>query len=148
MPQAIATVDEANPADAYAALRAAPEAVLIDVRSHAEWSFVGITDLSALHGEPWLIEWAGYPHMERNLDFVEQIRARIGEKIPPRLFFLCRSGVRSLAAAQAVAASYAAEGLALHCTNITEGFEGDRNADGHRGQAEGWKARGLPWVQS
>jgi len=32
--------------------------------------------------------------------------------------------------------------------NILEGFEGDKDENGHRGNVSGWKAAGLPWMQS
>jgi rhodanese-related sulfurtransferase len=147
MPGDRPTIDEVDPAEAYRLLESNPEAALIDVRTRAEWAFVGLPDLSALDRQIWPIEWVAFPDMARNPAFIDELKAKIGGKLPTRLFFICRSGARSMAAAQTVAASLAEQGLVAHCTNVAEGFEGDVDQGGHRGQANGWKARGLPWRQ-
>jgi rhodanese-related sulfurtransferase len=141
-------IDEIGPAEAYQHLESDADAVLIDVRTRAEWAFVGMPDLSAVGRPLWPIEWVGFPEMARNPEFLDEVAGRIGGTPPGRLFFICRSGVRSLAAAQAVAAMMARQGVAVHCTNVAEGFEGDLDEDGHRGRKNGWKIRGLPWRQS
>ena len=141
-------VDEVDPAEAYRILESGPETALIDVRTQAEWAFVGLPDLSAL-GRPLLpIEWAAFPSMAGNPEFVSELTARMDGEPPARLFFICRSGNRSMAAAQSVAAALAEQGVAAHCTNVAEGFEGDLDQHGHRGRVNGWKARGLPWRQN
>ena len=71
-----------------------------------------------------------------------------GANAPSKIFFMCRSGARSMQAAQAVAAALSATGQSGECINIKEGFEGDLGADQHRGATSGWKAAGLPWKQS
>jgi rhodanese-related sulfurtransferase len=59
------------------------------------------------------------------------------------IYFICRSGARSAAAAAAItAAGYS------RCYNVAGGFEGKRDTDGHRGTVEGWKADKLPWSQA
>ncbi|MFQ5565575.1 MAG: rhodanese-like domain-containing protein [Paracoccaceae bacterium] len=141
-------VDEVDPAEAYRILESIPEAALIDVRTRAEWAFVGLPDLSALGRPLWPIEWVAFPSMARNPAFVDELAARMDGKLPARALFICRSGNRSMAAAQFVAAALAKQGLAAHCTNVAEGFEGDLDADGHRGRVNGWKVRGLPWRQN
>lgn len=141
-------VDEVNPTEAYRLLESDPETALIDVRTRAEWAFVGLPDLSALDRPVWPIEWVAFPDMARNSAFVDQLMSQTGGKLPTRLLFICRSGGRSMAAAQTVAATLAGQGVAAHCTNVAEGFEGDLDQDGHRGRANGWKARGLPWRQN
>jgi rhodanese-related sulfurtransferase len=141
-------VDEVNPAEAYRLLESDPETALIDVRTRAEWAFVGLPDLSALDRPVWPIEWVAFPDMARNSAFVDQLMSQTGGKLPTQLLFICRSGGRSMAAAQTVAATLAGQGVAAHCTNVAEGFEGDLDQDGHRGRANGWKARGLPWRQN
>ncbi|HUS55990.1 MAG TPA: rhodanese-like domain-containing protein [Thermohalobaculum sp.] len=140
-------IDEVDPAEAYRLLESDPETALIDVRTLAEWAFVGLPDLSALDRQVWPIEWVAYPNMARNPAFVDELMARVGGKPPSRLLFICRSGARSMAAAQKVAETLAEQGMAAHCTNVAEGFEGDLDQNGHRGRAGGWKARGLPWRQ-
>jgi rhodanese-related sulfurtransferase len=141
-------IDEVGPAEAYRLLESDPETALIDVRTDAEWAFVGLPDLSALGRPVWPIEWVAFPNMARNPAFIDELTARVGGKLPARLLFICRSGSRSMAAAQAVAAGLAGQGVTAHCTNVAEGFEGDLDQDGHRGRANGWKARGLPWRQN
>ena len=141
-------IDEVDPAEAYRLLECDPETALIDVRTRAEWAFVGLPDLSVLGRPVWPIEWVAFPNMARNPAFVDELTAQMGGKLPSRLFFICRSGARSMAAAQTVAATLAEQGVTAHCTNVAEGFEGDLDQLGHRGLASGWKARGLPWRQN
>jgi rhodanese-related sulfurtransferase len=141
-------VDEVDPAEACRLLESDPDSALIDVRTRAEWAFVGLPDLSALGRPLWPVEWVAFPSMARNPEFVSELAARMDGKRPPRLFFICRSGNRSMAAAQLVAATLAEQGVAAHCTNVAEGFEGDLDQDGRRGRVNGWKARGLPWRQN
>jgi len=141
-------VDEIDPAEAYRHLESDSDAVLIDVRTRAEWAFVGMPDLSALGRPLWPLEWVTFPEMARNPDFLDEVASRIGGRPPGRPFFICRSGVRSMAAAQAVAAMMARQGMQAHCTNVAEGFEGDLDENGQRGRKNGWKNKGLPWRQS
>jgi len=141
-------VDEIDPAEAYWHLESGSDAVLIDVRTRAEWAFVGMPDLSALGRPLWPLEWVTFPEMARSPDFLDEVARRIGGRPPGRLFFICRSGVRSMAAAQAVAAMMARQGMKADCTNVAEGFEGDLDENGQRGRKNGWKIRGLPWWQS
>jgi rhodanese-related sulfurtransferase len=141
-------VDEVDPAAAYRLLETDSATALIDVRTRAEWAFVGVPDLSGTSRPLWLVEWARFPAMNQNPAFLEELGTQMGESVPRRLLFLCRSGARSMAAAQAVAASLAERGIEVHCSNVAEGFEGDLDAEGHRGRKNGWKARGLPWRQS
>ncbi len=130
-----------TPQETWDMLASQPDAVLIDVRSSAEWSYVGVPDLSGVSREISLIAWQEFPGMAVNPNFVEQVKGIAPDPATP-LLFLCRSGVRSQSAADAVmAAGYTA------CFNVLEGFEGDKNDAGHRGAAGGWKFRGLPWKQ-
>ena len=141
-------VDELSPQETYDFLTEHESAALIDVRTTAEWSFVGIPDVQAIGTPLWLVEWVSFPTMAPNAGFVNQIAAKAEGSLPDRLFFICRSGVRSMMAAQSVAHAMQEKGHALHCTNVTEGFEGDLDDKGHRGKKNGWKACGLPWRQS
>lgn len=131
---------------AYEALLADPRAQLVDVRTQAEWTFVGIPDLSAAGRKPILAEWLTFPERTVDTQFAERLGAALEQAGLPKstpLYFLCRSGARSLAAGEAMrAAGYKA------CINIEDGFEGDLDAQGHRGSVNGWKASGLPWTQS
>jgi rhodanese-related sulfurtransferase len=146
--QGSSTVDELTPPAAHAALAADPSSIMVDVRTRAEWTFTGTPDLSALGKDVLAVEWVSYPAMVPNPRFFEEVLAGAGGKLPGRVFFICRSGARSLAAARAVAAASAARGQRAHCTNVAEGFEGDLDEDGHRGTRNGWKSHGLPWRQS
>jgi rhodanese-related sulfurtransferase len=129
-----------TPRAAWDALAADPDAVLVDVRTQAEWVFVGLPDLSALGRRVVALEWTSFPGGAQNGQFLSQL-----EGVAPRdaqVLFLCRSGHRSVAAADA-----AARAGWLRSYNVLDGFEGDLDADGHRG-ARGWRAEGLPWRQS
>ena len=141
-------VSELLPNETWDTLEATPSAVLIDVRTEAEWSFVGCPDLSSLGNRMHCIEWAQYPDMSVNPRFVAQVKDALGGATPPTIFFLCRSGARSLRAAQAVSEALNETEHVCDCVNVTEGFEGDLDAQKHRGGLNGWKARGLPWRQS
>lgn len=129
-----------TPQQAWDLLAEHPEAVLVDVRTEAEWRFVGVPDVSALGREPVLAEWVSLTGAA-NPRFLDQIT---GAGLTPGtpVVFLCRSGQRSAGAA--TAATAAGLGPAY---NVLDGFEGALDADGHRGGA-GWRAAGLPWRQS
>ena len=102
MPVAAAQrVDELAPLEVFQKLESSPSAVLIDVRTRAEWSFVGLPDLGALGRELWPIEWQSFPSKAQNPDFLAEIGTRLQRGVPERLFFICRSGARSMAAAEA-----------------------------------------------
>lgn len=126
---------------AWAALEADPSAVLVDCRTRAEWVFVGVPDVSVLGRQTVFVEWVDYPNGARNPDFVGELRAAgIGDDAP--VYFLCRSGQRSIGAAEAATAAGIGEAY-----NILDGFEGATDVNGHRGAA-GWRADGLPWTQA
>ncbi|MFZ2503715.1 MAG: rhodanese-like domain-containing protein [Nocardioides sp.] len=130
-----------SPTETWELLRAEPRAVLIDVRTAAEWSFVGVPDTSELGREVGFLEWISFPGGARNADFAAQLEAGGWSKDQP-LLFICRSGQRSQGAATtAIALGWE------RAYNVAEGFEGDLDADGHRGRG-GWKTAGLPWRQS
>jgi rhodanese-related sulfurtransferase len=131
-----ATVEET-----WAALRSDPMAVLVDVRTEAEWTYVGLPDLSAAGKEVHRIAWQIFPAMAVNEGFVTAL-AEMGLTPDHRLYFLCRSGARSLAAARAAAS--AGFGVVF---NIADGFEGPLDEAGHRRTRAGWIAAGLPWRQ-
>ncbi len=141
------TVDELTPSEAHTALADDPSSVLVDVRTRAEWTFTGMPDLSALGKDVLAVEWVSYPSMAANPRFYDEVLAMAGGALPGRLFFICRSGARSMAAARAIAAESAARGQEVRCTNVAEGFEGDLDEARHRGVMNGWKVHGLPWRQ-
>ncbi|AOG25337.1 rhodanese-like domain-containing protein [Acidovorax sp. RAC01] len=112
----------------------AGEAVLIDVRSDAEREWVGFVPGAVP------VAWKQWPGMAMNAAFDAQIAAAVPQG--GRAVLLCRSGVRSIAAARR------ATELGIEAFNILEGFEGDPDAEGHRGHRGGWRFRGLPWRQN
>ncbi len=140
-------VDDVPVNAVWACLEADPKAVLVDVRTRPEWTFVGLPDLAGLGREPVLVEWQTFPDSRANAAFVEQLVAQLdqlGADRETELFFICRSGARSRLAAQA-----ARQVGYQKCHNVAEGFEGPLDPDNRqRGRMGGWKAAGLPWSQS
>ncbi|MDI3384609.1 rhodanese-like domain-containing protein [Xenophilus aerolatus] len=135
--------DDIRPAEGYAgdvtpetAARwlASGEAVLVDVRTDAEREWVGFVPGAVP------LAWKQWPGMALNPDFDAGLRAAV--PAGGKAVLLCRSGVRSVAAARRAAE------LGVTAYNILEGFEGDADADGHRGNQGGWRRRGLPWKQN
>lgn len=109
---------------------------LVDVRTAAELAWVGRVP-DAIE-----VEWQRYPGGVPNANFIADLQRAAGSNHGP-LLFMCRSGARSSAAAKA-----ASEAGITPCFNVLEGFEGDKNAEGHRGRINGWRFHNLPWVQS
>ncbi len=132
-------------ATAWSRLGETEDSVLIDVRTRAEWAYVGVPDLSTISKQAILVEWQFFPDARPNGAFVEDLSeqlSRLGATKDSELFFICRSGARSLLAAQAM--------LNVgfkRCFNVAEGFEGPLDDKRHRGSRAGWKAQALPWVQ-
>jgi len=139
-------VDDVDVAAAWQGLTTQPRAQLIDVRTRAEWTYVGIPDLGPIGKRAVLVEWQTFPDQSVDPRFIERLSGELralGVDPGDDLFFICRSGSRSLAAAEAMAASgYRA------CHNVAGGFEGPLDDSRHRGTVGGWKAIGLPWLQS
>ncbi len=127
--------------EAWEVLSRDPEAVLVDVRTDAEWAFVGLPNLSKLEKNPLLVPWQSFPGMQVNSEFTAEVVAK-GVRPEQTVFFICRSGQRSRHAAMALCAVGYGQ-----CFNVSDGFEGGHDAERHRGSTEGWKAAGLPWAQ-
>jgi len=135
-------IKEISPPEAWNVLQTEPQAVLLDVRSRTEFEFVG-HPLHAVH-----VAWQEAPDWEVAPDFVDKVRAALAirgmersEDLP--VLVLCRSGARSMAAAHALQAA----GF-VNVANVAEGFEGDQDAEKHRGNINGWRKHGLPWEQT
>jgi rhodanese-related sulfurtransferase len=133
-----------TPLEAWKMLNDNPQAVLVDVRTDAEWRFVGVPDLSSIGREVVFIEW-NTSDGRRNERFLAELRDQVapadsgaGER---PVVFLCRSGNRSIGAAEVATAAGIAPAY-----NVLDGFEGQLNGAGHRGEG-GWRAIGLPWRQ-
>jgi rhodanese-related sulfurtransferase len=132
--------------EAWRVLQQDEKSILIDVRTKAEWAFVGTPDISAAGKELVRVEWQTYPSMELNADFLQSVRKIVEERgasVDTNLFVICRSGARSTAAAIALSE---AGFQVVH--NVAGGFEGDLDGDRRRGRSNGWKASGLPWGQN
>ena len=124
-----------TPKEAHQVLQLAPGAKLVDVRTHAEWDWVGrIPDAVE-------IEWLTYPGNKPNPHFLTQLHQQVDKEA--LVMFICRSGGRSNGAASAAASAGYTE-----CYNVLEGFEGDKDANGQRNHIGGWRHAGLPWQQS
>ena len=128
-----------TPQQAWDRLEGDGDAVLVDVRTRAEWSFGGLPDLSSVGKKVVPIEWTTFPDGAVNQAFLEELRTQVPEDAT--VLFLCRSGGRS-----AAAASTASQAGYAHAYNVLEGFEGEHDAQGHRA-VNGWKNSDLPWRQ-
>lgn len=128
-----------TPTQAWELLSSDADAVLVDVRTQAEWVFVGVPDLSPIGKRAVLAEWSTLGAGPDPGAFVQAVSEQVDPGAP--VVLLCRSGHRSAAAAHALTAA----GLGP-AYNVTDGFEGPLDAEGHRG-ARGWRADGLPWRQ-
>jgi rhodanese-related sulfurtransferase len=131
-----------TPQEAWSLLARNKDAVLVDVRTSAEWTYVGVPDLTSLGKQPVFLSWQVFPSMQVNPDFASTLEAEGFDRDAP-LIFLCRSGGRSKAAAIAMT-----ERGYTRCHNLQDGFEGNPDSAGHRGTRGGWKAVALPWKQS
>lgn len=129
-------IENLDPKQSWALLQENPKAVLIDVRTAIEHSFVG-HPLNAIH-----VAWKEFPGMQLNTNFVQQVLQHAPDKSAPVLL-LCRTGQRSVEAANALQA----EGY-QHLVNIVEGFEGPIDDNKHRGNLGGWRFHKLPWQQN
>ncbi len=123
-----------TPKEAHELMQHHANAKLVDVRTRAEWDWVGRV-AGAIE-----VEIMSYPGNRPNPAFIEELE----EKVPKDalVMFLCRSGGRSHNAA-----GFATQAGYTHCYNVLEGFEGDRDANGQRNKIGGWRAAGLPWLQ-
>ncbi|GAB5374738.1 MAG: rhodanese-like domain-containing protein [Acuticoccus sp.] len=141
MPPPTADIPDVSPADAYDALMKG-DARLVDVRTRAEWTFVGLPDLSGTANELLLLEWQVFPDMAIDPEFGQTLESACPHKATA-LYFLCRSGARSLSAAREMKS----RGYE-HVYNVADGFEGPPDGAGQRGKLAGWKASSLPWRQT
>ena len=131
---------DVSPTETWRALQNHAEAILVDVRTRAEWAFVGGPDLVRLGKTVVQVEWVVFPSMERNPRFVKELQAK-GVTPQQPVYLICRSGVRSRQAAELLAE----RGFTTY--NVTDGFEGQIDGNGHRGVG-GWRAEKLPWKQA
>ncbi len=123
-----------TPTEAHELLNARENAVLVDCRTQAEWTFVGVPTMP----DARFVEWTRYPDGSSNENFISDVAGGLTPDQP--IVVICRTGGRSEAAAHALTDAGFAE-----VYNVTDGFEGHPDADGHR--SGGWKGAGLPWHQ-
>lgn len=121
-----------SPAEAHALLTEREGAVLVDCRTRAEWSFVGVPVMDNVR----FVEWTTYPGGDKNENFVSEVAGGLGQDQP--IVVMCRSGARSAAGASALV-----EAGFTEVYNVDDGFEGDVDSSGHR--SGGWRGAGLPW---
>jgi rhodanese-related sulfurtransferase len=131
---------------AWGDLANSANAVLIDVRTRAEWAYVGVPVLDQIGKATIFIEWDDFATGATVPDFTGRLNTALGQKgvtADAPLYFICRSGNRSRQAAiAATAAGY------TRAYNIAHGFEGRLDAARHRASPGSWKREGFPWVQS
>lgn len=138
-------IEDVSVTEVWKRLSSDAASVLIDVRTRAEWAYVGLPDLSGIGKQVIMVEWQTFPDNRIDPVFVANLTEALdaaGVEKSAELFIICRSGGRSRMAAVVMAeAGYAC------CRNVAEGFEGHLDASRHRGRTSGWKVAGLPWVQ-
>ncbi|HTR09395.1 MAG TPA: rhodanese-like domain-containing protein [Paraburkholderia sp.] len=126
-----------SPAEAFELLQLDPRARLVDVRTRAELDWVGRPVVG--DGQYAHVEWTRYPGGVPNPEFLAQLKSAVDADAP--VLFLCRSAARSkLAAIEAAKAGF------TRAYDLLEGFEGDKDGQGHRKTVTGWCFRGLPWI--
>ncbi|MGY4710841.1 rhodanese-like domain-containing protein [Mycolicibacterium sp. CBM1] len=130
-----------TPEESWKLLSENPDAVLVDCRTETEWRWVGVPDLSALGRNVVFVEW-NRSNGQHNDAFIDELVAAGVTPGERPVVFLCRSGNRSIPAAETATAAGIAPSY-----NMLDGFEGQLDQNGHRG-VNGWRALGLPWKQS
>lgn len=133
---------DVNPRTAWEMLSTDAEACLVDVRTDAEWRYVGLPRLDSLGRKTVCVSWLLFPDNRPNPGFIDEVR-EAGIRPDQTVLLICRSGQRSRDAAIALTG-----GGFARCFNVAEGFEGDRDKESHRGTIGGWKVAGLPWSQN
>jgi rhodanese-related sulfurtransferase len=126
-----------TPQEAHHLIQADSKVLLVDVRTQAERDWVGRVDIPEAQHKA--VQWSLYPGGAPNPEFLAQLSAAAAQDAT--LLFLCRSGVRSRHSAK-----LAAENGFANCYDILEGFEGDKDQQGHRKSVGGWCKAGLPWM--
>lgn len=126
-----------TPHESYTLLHTDPNVKLVDVRTDAERDWIGRVDIP--QNQHLAVQWNLYPEGKPNPDFLQQL-SEITDKANV-LLFMCRSGVRSRHSA-----TLAAEHGYINCFDVLEGFEGEKDADGHRKNINGWCKAKLPWT--
>ena len=132
---------DVSPLETWDSIKNANDYYLVDCRTNAEWSLVGVPDLDSLGKKVIFIEWQTFPNMEKNPRFLQELNES-GINKTSKIILLCRSGARSRSAAEFLTS----QGYES-CFNCSEGFEGVHNEFGQRSLVNGWKFHKLPWKQ-
>lgn len=138
-------IEDVSVEETWSRLKADHRSVLVDVRTRAEWAFVGLPDLSSIGKRVQALEWQTFPDNRVDETFAARLAEVLdasGRETGDEIFFICRSGARSRKAAEMMAAAGYGR-----CRNVAHGFEGPLDELHHRGRLAGWKAAGLPWTQ-
>jgi len=130
----MAYAGDLTPTEAHDYLQSHDDAILLDCRTQAEWTFVGVPRMAQAR----FVEWTSWPDGASNENFIRDAAGGLGPEQP--IVVICRTGGRSEAASHALT-----EAGFQEVYNVTDGFEGHPDADGHR--TGGWKGDGLPWRQ-
>ena len=120
---------------------------LIDVRSRQEWFEVGVAEFLADPRKLVLCEWRTYPAMGINKNFFSELAEKLDLQAVENLYFICAAGIRSQEAATYISNKVKGMGLSINCINVSDGFNGNKNAFFSLAKANGWKASGLPYCQ-
>ena len=143
-------VEEVVPVLAYEKLISCSRSYLVDVRTRAEWSFVGTPVCQSMKNEVIFCEWASFPDMVKKSEFLENLLSHLNLEKSNNIFFICRSGARSFQAALELSGFLGDSGKVfsgISCFNVKYGFEGGLSDDSKRGGINGWKFSKLPWQQ-
>ena len=143
-------VEEVVPVLAYEKLTDCNRSFLVDVRTRAEWSFVGTPVCQSMKNDVIFCEWASFPDMVKKSEFLENLLSHLNLEKSDNIFFICRSGARSFQAAIELSNFLGESGKAfsgISCFNVKYGFEGGLSDDAKRGGVNGWKFSNLPWQQ-
>ena len=143
-------VGEVVPVLAYEKLISCTRSFLVDVRTRAEWSFVGTPVCQSMKNDVIFCEWASFPNMVKKPEFLENLLSHLNLERSDNIFFICRSGARSFQAALELSGFLGESGKVfsgVSCFNVKYGFEGGLSDDSQRGGVNGWKFSNLPWQQ-
>jgi len=143
-------VEEVVPVFAYEKLISCTRSFLVDVRTRAEWSFVGTPVCQSMKNDVIFCEWASFPNMVKKPEFLENLLSHLNLERSDNIFFICRSGARSFQAALELSGFLGGSGKVfsgVSCFNVKYGFEGGLSDDSQRGGVNGWKFSNLPWQQ-
>jgi len=118
-----------------------PQALFVDVRSKAEYKYVGYPENSILI--PWIDDPDWEPNPEAFSDVVMQELDGRENLLNTEIILICRSGFRSNEALKCLEN----KGF-TQVSHVASGFEGDLDENDHRGNLNGWRHDGMPWSQS